>query len=360
VLIVDAHLDLAWNALYYDRDLRCPVHTLRTWEAGMSGQGRAVGTVAFPELRQGRVALCGATLLARSTGRPVPQLDYVSVSQATASAQGQLAYYRALEAEGVGRVITERAALDEHIGRWRAWEDAGADLAQCPPLGFVVCMEGADPIRDPDHLSEWWEGGLRVIGITHYGVGRYAGGTATADGLTELAPPLLAAMERLGMGLDLTHCSDAAFWACLDRFNGTVLASHNNCRALVPHQRQFSDEQLRAIIERDGVIGTAFDVWMLEPGFIKGQSTNAGIGMARAADHIDHICQLAGNARHAAIGSDLDGLFGLEQCPCDFDTIADLQRLGDILRERGYGEDDLAGIMHGNWLRMLRRVLPEG
>jgi membrane dipeptidase len=139
-----------------------------------------------------------------------------------------------------------------------------------------------------------------------------------------------------------------------------VLASHNNCRALVPHQRQFSDEQLRAIIERDGVVGTAFDVWMLEPGFIKGQSTNAGIGMARAADHIDHICQLAGNARHAAIGSDLDGLFGLEQCPCDFDTIADLQRLGDILRERGYGEDDLAGIMHGNWLRMLRRVLPEG
>ncbi|MBI4558237.1 MAG: membrane dipeptidase [Candidatus Hydrogenedentes bacterium] len=353
MLIIDGHLDLAWNALYYDRDLRASVFTIRTQEAGMVGKGRAVGTVALPEMSRGRVALCFATLLARNTGHPVPQLDFPSVEQAYASARGQLAYYRGLEQTGEIRVITDSNTLDSHVTEWETWERNDTLPDSYPPLGVVISMEGADPVFGPESLQEWWDAGLRLIGITHYGLGRYAGGTATEEGLSELGPALLTEMERLGYGLDLTHCSDAAFWEALELFNGPVLASHNNCRALVPHQRQFSDEQLKAIIERDGVLGAAFDVWMLEPGFIKGQTTNAGIALSRVVDHIDHVCQLAGNSHHAAIGSDLDGLFGLEQSPCDFDTIADLQRLPAMLAERGYTDADIANIMHGNWLRFL-------
>ena len=194
--------------------------------------------------------------------------------------------------------------------------------------------------------------GLRVLGITHYGTGRYAGGTSTDLGLTDLGVALLAEMERLGMILDITHCSDPSFWQALERFQGPVLASHNNCRALVPHQRQFSDEQLRALFQRGGVIGAACDCWMLKPGWLDGAS-NASVSLAAVAEHIDYVCQLAGNSRHAAIGSDLDGGYGREQSPHDLDTIADLQKLAPLLAGRGYAQADIAAIMYGNWVRLL-------
>lgn len=359
MIIVDGHLDLAINALQWNRDLLRSVYTIRSLEEGMPEPGRAQGTVALPELRQGRVALCFATLLARATGRPVPHLDYLSTAQAYGAARGQLAYYRALEQQGHVRVICERSELDDHIAQWEAWDAAATDLQATPPptlpLGLVIAMEGADPILSPDQLAEWWEAGLRVLGPTHYGPGRYAGGTGVEEGLSELGAPLLAEMERLGMILDLTHLSDQAFWQALERYSGPVLASHNNCRALVPHQRQFSDQQLQAICARDGVIGVAFDAWMLQPGWVRGKSSNEHVTLDKVIDHIDHICQLAGSSRHAAIGSDLDGLFGREQSPCDLDTIADLQKLGGLLARRGYAEADIAAILHDNWLRLLRR-----
>jgi len=163
-------------------------------------------------------------------------------------------------------------------------------------------------------------------------------------------------MARLGVLLDLTHCSDRSFREALELYDGPVLASHNNCRALVPHQRQFSDGQIEAIIEREGVIGVALDAVMLKPGFIVGKSSNEGVSLAQAIDHIDHICQVAGNAQHVAIGSDLDGGFGQDQSPRDLDTIADLQKLPPLLSARGYSASDVAAIMHGNWLGLLRRA----
>jgi membrane dipeptidase len=223
-----------------------------------------------------------------------------------------------------------------------------------PPLGFVVSMESADAILYPEQLPMWWEAGLRVVGPAHYGKGRYTGGTGTEMGLTPLGTVLLPEMARVGMILDMSHFSDQAFWQALDLYDGPILASHNNCRALVPHQRQFSDAQLQAIMARDGVVGVAADAWMLKPGWVGGQSTNVDVTLDHVVDHIDHICQLAGNPRHAAIGSDLDGGFGREQAPCDLDTIADLQRIPDLLEARGYEAEDIAAIMHGNWLRLLR------
>jgi membrane dipeptidase len=357
MLMIDSHLDLAWNALQWERDLTASAYTIRAQEAGTPGVGRAQGTVALPDLRRGRVAVCFGTTLARATGRPTPGIDYRSPLQTYAVAQGQIAYYRALEQAGHARIIRTRAALDAHMAEWRRWDAATpAGEEGAPPLGLVISMESADPILRPADLAEWYAAGVRVIGPTHYGPGRYAGGTATELGLTDIGAELLAEMQRLGVTLDLTHCSDEAFWQALERYDGPVLASHNNCRALVPHQRQFSDAQLRAIIARDGVVGAAFDIWMLDARWSRGQS-NERARIASAVDHIDHICQLSGTSRHAGIGSDLDGGFGREQSPLDLDTIADLQRLADLLAQRGYSEPDVANIMHGNWARLLGEVL---
>jgi membrane dipeptidase len=359
VLIVDAHLDLAWNALQWNRDLTQSAYTIRTQEVAVPGPGRGQGTVSLPELRRGRVALCFGTTLARSTGRPVDHVDYLSPAQASAAAQGHLAYYRALERQGYARVITTRGDLDRHIREWEAWDSGNHPaLADAPPLGVILSMESADPILRPEDLTHWWESGVRAIGPAHYGPGRYAGGTGSELGLTSSGLELLAEMARLGVVLDVTHLSDQSFEQALDCYGGPILASHNNCRSLVPHQRQFDHDQIRAIVARDGVIGVAFDAWMLTPGWTHGVSTNRGVGLTQVVDHIDHICQVAGGSGHVAIGSDLDGGFGREQSPYDLDTIADLQQLNGLLSGRGYGQADVEAILHGNWLRLLRRVLP--
>ncbi len=356
MLVIDAHLDLAWNALQWGRDLHRSVFTIRTLENRSAGAGRGCGTVAFPELRSGRVALSIVTVLARSTGRPVPDLDYASIEQAYAVGRGQLSYYHALEAAGTCRVVGDCARLDAHIDEWERWDrDAETSGRAAPPLGFTISMEGADPIVDPQQLEEWHRGGLRLLGLAHYGPGRYAGGTGTEVGLTSMGRQLLGEMERLGVLLDLTHSSDETFWESLDVYSGPVLASHNNCRALVPHQRQFSDEQIRAVIERDGVIGAAFDCWMLSRDWTIGESDPATVTLSDVVRHIEHICEIAGNTRHVAIGTDLDGGFGKEQSPSDLETIADLQNLAPLLESRGFSADDIAAILHGNWLRFLRQ-----
>lgn len=355
MLIIDGHLDLSMNALQWDRDLLQSVYTIRQQENRNPQKGRGVGTVAFPEMRQGRIALTFATLIARSTGHPRPHIDFRSPTQAHGMAHGHMAYYRALELEGHVRIITDLAGLESHMAQWQAWEKE-ADENNTPPLGLVISIEGADAIMHPEQLEAWYNIGLRLLGLTHYGPGRYAGGTGTEIGLTKIGPPLLAQMERLGIALDLTHCSDQAFWQALEHYNGPVLASHNNCRALVPLQRQFSDEQILAIIERGGVIGVALDAVMLEPGWIIGHTTNENVTLANVVDQIDHICRLAGNCNHVAIGTDLDGGYGQEQTPCDLETIADLQKLNGLLAERGYSHDDIAAIMHGNWIKFLQQA----
>ena len=354
MLIIDAHLDLAWNAIQWNRNLQQSVYTIRAQESGLLDPGRGQGTVTVPEMRKGRVALCFATLIARSTGHAVPNVDYSSPLQAYAVAQGQLAYYQVLSESGEVRLINDLKELNNHIIQWEQWE-SNIQKTQ-PPLGLIISMESADPILKPDQLPAWKEAGVRLIGPAHYGAGRYAGGTSTELRLTHDGTMLLHEMERLGIILDLTHLSDEAFWEALDIFGGRVIASHNNCRTLVPHQRQFDDKQIRAIIDREGIIGAAFDNWMIRPGWVRGSKENERVVIEHVVDHIDHICQLAGNAKHAAIGSDLDGGFGREQSPSDLDTIADLQKLVDILTGRGYGMEDVSLIMHGNWLRLLRNA----
>ena len=356
MLVIDSHLDLAWDALQWNRNIEQPAYDIRIHERTDPGKGRAQNTVSLPDLRRGRVALCFATMLARCTGTPVAHVDFRTPEQAYGVARGQLAYYRALEQGNKVRIITDLEALDRHMEEWTAWDAAYPEwLTGSPTLGFVISMESADAILSPEQLPEWWDVGLRVLGPAHYGPGRYTGGTASDAGLNAMGESLILKMDRLGILLDMSHFTDLAFWEALACYQGPVLASHNNCRALVPHQRQFSDAQLGAIFERDGVIGVACDAWMLQPGWVVGHTTNERVTLANVVDHIDHICQLSSSSRHAAIGSDLDGGFGREQAPNDLDTIADLQKIGTLLADRGYNPDDVKAIMYGNWLDLLRR-----
>ncbi len=218
-------------------------------------------------------------------------------------------------------------------------------------------MEGADPMLTPDTVFEFYEHGLRAIGLTHYGANRYGGGTRCEVGLALNAIPLLKNISDLGMTLDVTHLSDVAFWQALDHFGGRIHASHQNSRRIAGWQRQFSDEQYLEVIKRDGVIGMAFDVIMMQHGYVRGVSKAEAL-IERAVDNIDIVCQLAGSAKHVGIGSDLDGGYGVEQTPADLNKISDLQRLTDLLSHRGYSDGDIAAIMHGNWLRFFTEVLP--
>ena len=357
--ILDAHLDLAWNALQWNRDLRESVQVLRVREAAEAGPGRGRSTVALPELRAADVRVCFATVLARTSGTPRAHVDFASAEQAHAIAWGQLAYYRALERGGHVRVLTDAAGLRAHLAEGRAGGEP-RDVATghaTRPLGMVVAMEGADPILAPDDLGTWAAAGLRTVGLSHYGPGRYAGGTGTGSGLTDLGRALLPRLTEAALALDLTHLADAGFWQAIEAFDGPVHVSHGNCRALVAHQRQFDDDQIRAVAERGGVIGVAFDAWMLAPGWVKGQSRRDAVALERVVDHVDHVCTLLGDTSHVGIGSDLDGGFGTEQSPDGLETVADLRRLEGMLARRGYAADDVARVLHGNWLRWLQSWL---
>ena len=309
-------------------------------------------------MRRAGIAVCQATLLARAKpelrrpeGHARTSLDFPNQQIASATARGQLAYYELLERQGLLRMIRTRSDLDSH---WEIFTTGN----HAEPIGYILAMEGADPIIEPSQAVEWWNLGLRSVNLAHYGKSRYAVGTGDDGPLSPEGVQLLKEFEQLGMILDATHLSDTSFHQALDIFQGPVLASHNNCRALVPDGRQFSDEQICKLIARDAVIGAALDAWMLFPGWNRGQTSREVVGLEAVADHIDHVCQLAGNHRHAAIGSDLDGGFGTEQCPVGMDRISDLGDIGDILTRRGYTDDEIDEIFHGNWLRFFRENLP--
>ena len=353
MFIIDAHLDLAMNAMEWNRNLRQPLSDINQREAGMTDKpDRGNATVSFEELRRGNIGLVVATQIARYVAPDNPLPGWHSPEQAWAHTQGQLAWYRAMEAAGELTQITDLQSLDLHLARWNDPNIATAKKA----IGYIRSLEGADSLVTPDYVERAWQSGLRAIGPGHYGPGRYANGTNSTGKMGQLGLDLLKKMAEFNIILDATHLCDDAFWQVMENYDGPIWASHNNCRTLVDHNRQFSDDMLRELIGRGAVIGAVMDAWMVVPGWVRGQSTpiEMGCNLEKLAEHIDHICQLAGNANHVGIGSDLDGAFGKEQCPYDVETIADLQKFPIILKRRGYSEGDVAGIMHGNWLRFLR------
>ena len=352
MFIVDAHLDLAMNALEWNRDLTQPVDAINNRERSLTDKpDRGNATVSLQELHKGNIGLVVATQIARyvAPGNPLP--GWHSPEQAWAQTQGQLAWYRAMEDAGEMVQITDLDSLNSHLDLWQ--NDDGQK-----PVGYILSLEGADSLIDIGYLEKAWKYGLRALGPAHYGPGRYANGTDASGKMGTEGLELLIEMERLNIILDATHLCDDSFWQALDHYNGHVWASHNNARALVNHNRQYSDEQIKALIERGAVIGGALDAWMIKPGWTRGTSTPKEMqcNLESVVDHIDHICEIAGNTLHVGIGSDLDGGYGREQCPYDLETIADLQKLVPLFYSHGYSETDVQNIMHGNWLRFLRNA----
>lgn len=357
--MIDAHLDLALNALNYNRDLFLSVAELREAEkefTDVKGRGRC--TLTFTELKRARVPICVATVLARSGpdaasrwGFKRADIDYATQQIAYAHCYGSLGYYRLLESLGHLRFITTRGELAAH---WNAWEAE----PEGTPLGIILSMEGADPIVNPEQVEHWFTLGLRAVGPAHYGRGRYAYGTATDGPMPPAGVQLLKEFMKVGMILDVTHLSDQSFWTAMEVYDGPMLASHHNLRALVPGDRQLTDEQVKELVRRGAVIGAAFDAWMMYPGWVRGKTQPEVVGLEAIVDHMDRVCQFAGNARHVALGTDLDGGYGTEQTPRDLDTITDVHKIEDILARRGYSAADIDGIFYGNWLRFFGSALP--
>jgi membrane dipeptidase len=352
VIIVDGHEDIAWNALALGRDARLGASEVRRLEQGSDVPARdGVRMLGLPEWLAGGVAVVLGTIFVEPAKRPYPKSHtYTTVEEAHRLAQAQLDYYHRLadECEQV-TLIRTRADLD------RVLDSQGNEK---PQLGVVPLMEGADPIREPVEAEMWFERGLRMVSLSWVTGSRYAGGDGSPGPLTDEGRQLLEVMAELGMILDVSHLAEEAFAEAMERFEGRVVASHANPRARVPGRRQLSDDMIRRLAERDGVMGIVLYNAFLRPGWSKGDPREA-VTVADVAAAVDYVCQVVGDVAHVGLGSDFDGGFGTESAPLGMDTVADLGRVAPALGEMGYGDEEIAAVMGGNWLRLLREALPE-
>ena len=352
MFIVDAHLDLAYNALRYRRDLRLELTEARKRERDIRDHPHGTITTTIPELLESEIGLIFGALFvlpARSNrkGAANTRLVYEDDDQAYQAAGEQLDYYHRLadEIEAV-RLVGDRDALEEVL--------ASREEGERPLLGIVPLMEGADPVRAPEEAEEWYERGVRVIGPawddTKYAGGAWRGGT----GFTKEGFALMEVMADLDMILDITHLSEEATFEATDRYGGVLIASHSNARALVPGGRQLSDEQIRRLAERDGVTGVVMNNHFLKAGY-RQSDPKESVTLDDVVAHIDHVCQLLGSADYVGIGSDMDGGFGRDDVPAEIESIADLRKIGNVLQEKyAYGDEDVAKVMGGNWVERLR------
>ncbi len=351
MIIVDAHQDIAFNAFAHGRDYRDSVAATRARE-GVRARDNA--TVSLPDsLSAGVGVVFGTLFVLPHTSKHISDTYlYRTQDEAHAQAREQLAFYRQLAQEDRRVCVIEtQADLAAVRGSW-----SGSAAQQ----GIVVLMENADPVRTLDEVAEWYDLGVRLIGPA-WTANRYTGGTGTPGPLTADGQALLHEMERVGMVLDVSHMAEEAFWQALDVFGGTVVATHANCRTFVQGERsdrQLSDAMIKALIERDAVIGAVLYNRFLDGSWTPERGKEA-LGLDTVVRHIDHICQIAGDARHVGIGSDFDGGFGREAIPRELDSVADLPQLAGALTNAGFAASDIEGVMGGNWLRLLERALPE-
>jgi membrane dipeptidase len=361
-LIIDSHQDIAWNMLTYGRDYTRSAYETRRLEAGsLTPELNGDCTVGWPEYQRGQVAAVFATLFATPARKKEPWdiLLYADYQTAHRLYREQIDFYRRLADSHPDKfcLVASAKELDSVIEHWSKPVAEG----EGHPVGMIYLMEGADGIRSPHELAEWYDLGLRMIGLAWAGT-RYCGGTSEPGPLTEEGRKLLSAMMDYNFILDLSHMDEAAALESLDRYEGPVMATHSNCAALMrgsETNRHVPDHVIRGLIERDGVIGLIPLNTFLKVGWLrKGGSRKEEVGLDTFIAHVDHVCQLAGDANHAGIGSDFDGGFGFQSIPRELDTIADLQMVVSKLLERGYSESDAANILGGNWLRFLRKHLP--
>jgi len=354
MIVVDGHLDIAFNHLCYGRDVRQSALATRDHEGDLGKEKwRGLCMVGLPELRRGRVAiLFGTIFLAKREDWDGPgdidAVTYRDAPEAERNGRRQLEFYRRLHEEKAGfRVLSTQDDLTACLEGWKDGRDGD--------VGIVPLLEGADPISRPDELGAWKRDGLRIVGLAWRGT-RYSGGTGAPGPLTRDGAALVDELSREGVILDLSHAAEESFFQAIDRFSGTVIASHSNPRAVCPGDRQLSDEMIRRIAGRDGVIGIVPFNRMLDSSW-----TGPGTGevpLHRVAEVAQHLASVAGTHKIAAIGSDFDGGFGAASAPKGLDTIADLPRIADVLSDARFSDAMIADILGGNWIRLLEKALP--
>ncbi len=345
-IIVDAHEDIAWNQVSLHRHLLESVVEKRVREGATPWHQEGSATVGLADLLAGNVRVVFATLyVAKATpSRTAPGKTYSTPQQAHEQAMEQVAYYAQLATDPRVSIISSRTDLDRLVE------------SDTPRVGLVILMEGADPIIAPENAQEWFDAGVRIVGPA-WSQTRYSGGTRAPGPLTELGRALMPQLERTGFILDTSHMAEQSFFDALELFHGTVIASHSNCRAYVKTDRQLSDEMIRAIIARDGVIGAVLYNRFLKEDWDK-SARKEDVTLEDVVRHVKHICDIAGNAQHVGIGTDFDGGFGMESVPAELDSVADLHKVGDALASAGFGDEDVRNFLGGNWIRVLRKALP--
>ena len=359
LFIVDAHQDLAYNALAYGRDYRRSALDTRALESG-SAIPRAAGhcMIGLPELLEGNVAMIFGTVATTPARRLPSPLDYVyhTPDQAHSQAMSQMdVYHRWADDEPQMALIRSRADLEAVLATWQT--GSSQDGPEIRQVGILPLMENADPIREPIELELWKERGISIVGPAWVS-NRYAAGTGEPGPLTDLGRELLDVMAEFGIGLDLSHMAERAALDALERFEGVVMASHSNPQAIVPGDRQLSEALIEGIAQRDGVIGIALYNRFLRKDWRRGDRKER-VTLSDIVRAIDHVCQRVGDAEHVALGSDFDGGFGSESVPAEIDTVADLPKIATALKEHGFEDGHVAAVMGGNWLDLVRRLLSE-
>ena len=358
MFIVDAHLDIAYNAAR-GRDPRMPARQQPVVD-------NEVATVGLPDLRAGNVGLICATIFAEPASEHRPR-GYRNAEEAHAQALSQLAWYERATGEGLMRPVrtadelpSERGTAVPAVRHREATPDVYAEdaagrssahgrdaHATSDPQPFILLLEGADPIRTPDDVRHFHDAGVRIVGLAWKRT-RYAGGTAAPGPLTPEGRELVRVLDRFKIIHDASHLAEESFWNLMDLMAGPVIASHSNCRAIVPGDRHLTDDMIREIAKRGGVIGINFYQKFLVP---PEELSKRRVTLNDVVGHVKHICDLTGSANHVGLGTDMDGGLGREQIPVEIETIADLQKLRDALVIGGFSDDRVQGIMSSNWVR---------
>ena len=368
-LIVDAHEDLAWNILCLGRDYTRSAAATRLLEKDTPTPERnGNALLGWEDYQRGGVAVVFATLFAAPRSHKADEWEtmvYANYEQAHSIYRRELETYLRLADDHPDyfNLVTSRRELRSVLDRWSQPLPERSDPEDTRPsgrpVGLVILMEGAEGVRSPDELEEWWSAGVRIIGPAWRGT-RFCGGTGDPGPLTAEGFALLEGMSSLGFTLDISHMDEKAVLQALDTYPGRIIASHANASALLQgmeSNRHLSDLVIQRLVERGGVIGAMPVNPFLHPGWRTADGKQA-VPLQAVVAHIDHICQIAGDAHHAGLGSDFEGGFGYESTPAEINTIGDLPLIADLLAEKGYSPTDTAAIMGQNWLSVLEGTLP--
>ncbi len=372
MIIVDAHEDLAWNMLTFNRDYSRSVADTRKLEAGSLAPEKNGDTLlGWKDYQQGKVGLVFATLYVTPQRYCEGEWDwqcYADVQQAHTLYGAQIdAYERLIENHpDKFNLVTDKEDLDRVVSAWEKHNQAQEDSldsvsenSQLPPVGLVLLMEGAEGVREPAELEWWRQRGVRIIGPAWAGT-RFCGGTREPGPMTKEGFALLEAMAALGFALDCSHMDEKAVLQALDVYPGQVIASHSNALALLKSSensnRHISDRVIHGLVERDAVIGVVLYNCFLKAGWRKGDRREE-VKLDSVVAQIDHICQIAGDTKHVGIGTDFDGGFGWQSTPDEINTIADLRKLIPLLQKKGYSDGHIEAILGGNWIDRLNSIL---